>query len=117
MDKALIALLIGLVCALTLGYFTARGSLRREPIHGGGAALFFHYLAAAGVTGTLPVVLASLFLRGGFSLAFPLALSFMATSLVSLVIFAIIEMPAREGAQALAESRGWTEEDARTSGL
>ena len=117
MDNALIALVVGLVCALVLGYFTAQGALRREPVYGGSAAQFFHYIGAAGVTGTLPVVLASLILRGGFSLAFPLALSFMGTSLVALVIFAIIELPARERAESLAESRGWTEEDARTSGL
>jgi ABC-type sulfate transport system permease component len=65
------------------------------------------------VTGTLPVVLASLILGGGFELAFPLALSFMLTSLISLVIFATIEQPAREK----AVNQGWTEQDARTSGL
>ena len=117
MDKAQIALLIGLGFALILGYLTARGSQRREPIYGGRLAQILHYIGAAGVTGILPVVLASLILRGGFALAFPLALSFMGTSLVALLLFALIEYPARELAQQAAQERGWTEEDARSSGL
>ena len=117
MDNILLALLIGLICAFGLGYFIARESLRREPVHGGTVALVLHYIGAAGVTGTLPVVLASLLLHGGFQLAFPLALSFMGTAVVALLIFAVIELPAREKAEAEAQTRGWTEEDARTSGL
>jgi hypothetical protein len=113
MDTPVLALLIGLGFALVLGYFTARGSARRERIHGGQAALVFHYIGAAAVTGVLPVVLASLILGGGFGLAFPLAVSFMLTGFLSLVIFAAVEHPARRR-QAV---RGWTEQDARTSGL
>lgn len=113
MDNAQLALLIGLVAGLGLGVFTARSSARRQKIHSGAAAHLFHYIASAGVTGILPVVLASLILGGGFGLAFPLALSFMGVSLVSLVIFALIEQPAR----SRVVSRGWTEHDARTSGL
>jgi hypothetical protein len=117
MDKTQLALLIGLAFALIGGYFTARSSSKRQPIHGGPAALALHYIAAAGVTGILPVVLASLFLGGGFGLAFPLALSFMGTSLLALLIFAVIEQPAHTQAQQASQERGWTEHDARTSGL
>ncbi|HLV36099.1 MAG TPA: hypothetical protein VKY59_13325 [Spirillospora sp.] len=113
MDTPVLAFLIGLGFALVLGYFTARGSARREKIYGGQAALIFHYIGAATVTGVLPVVLASLILGGGFGLAFPLAVSFMLTGFVALLIFAAIERPARS--QHVA--RGWTEHDARTSGL
>ena len=113
MENAPLALGIGLAFALGLGILTARGSANRETIHGGALAQIFHYIGAAGVTGTLPVVLASLILGGGFELAFPLALSFMLTSLVSLVIFAAIEHPAKQK----AADQGWTEADARTSGL
>ena len=113
MSNAVIALLIGLGFALVLGYFVARSSARREKIYGGQAAHALNYIASAGVAGTLPVVLASLILRGGFGLAFPLAVSFMVVSLISLVIFAIIELPAR----SKATGQGWTEQDARTSGL
>jgi ABC-type sulfate transport system permease component len=117
MDNAQIAILIGLVSAVVLGFFTARSSARREAIHGGPLAELFHFIGAAGVTGILPMVLASLILRQGFELAFPLALSFMGTSLIALVLFAIVEMPAREAAEAQAAAQGWTEEKARTSGL
>jgi cyanate permease len=113
MENAPLALGIGLTFALIFGIFVARGSNQREPIHGGPLAQVFHYIGSSGVAGTLPVVLASLILGGGFGMAFPLALSFMATSLIALVIFAAIEQPARQN----IEDRGWTEQDARTSGL
>jgi hypothetical protein len=113
MDTPLLAFLIGLGCGLVLGYFTARSSAKREKIYGGQTALIFHYIGAAAVTGVLPVVLASLILGGGFRTAFPLALSFMVTGFLALVVFAIIEQPARS-AQL---SKGWTEQDARTSGM
>ncbi len=115
MENAQVALLIGLGCAAVLGYFTARSSARREKIYGGQAARIFHYIGAAAVTGVLPVVLASLILGGGFGTAFPLAVSFMLTGFVALVIFAVIEQPARSRQGQTA--RGWTEHDARTSGL
>ena len=95
MSNAVIALLIGLGFGLVLGYFVARGSARREKIYGGPVAYALNYIASAGVVGVLPVVLASLILRGGFGLAFPLAVSFMVVSLIALVIFAVIEQPAR----------------------
>lgn len=113
MDRTLLGLLIGLGCGLVLGYFTARSSARRERIYGGQAALIFHYIGAAAVTGILPLVLATLILGGGFHTAFPLALSFMVTGFLALVIFAVIEQPARSAQLA----KGWTEQDARTSGM
>jgi len=113
MDTPLLALLIGLGCGLVLGYFTARSSAKREKIYGGQAALIFHYIGAAAVTGVLPVVLSSLILGGGFSTAFPLGVGFMVTGFLALVIFAVIEQPARS--EHLA--KGWTEQDARTSGM
>jgi hypothetical protein len=113
MDNAQLALLIGLGCGLVFGSFVARSSARREKIYGGTAALLFHYIGAAAVTGILPLVLASLILGGGFGLAFPLAVSFMLTGFAALVIFAAIENPARPK----TVSTGWTEHDARTSGL
>lgn len=113
MDTPLLALLIGLGFGLVLGYFTARSSARREKIYGGQAAMIFHYIGAAAVTGVLPVVLSSLILGGGFGTAFPLAISFMLTGFLSLVIFAIIEQPAR----SVQLAKGWTEQDARTSGM
>ncbi len=113
MNTPLLALIIGLGFGLTLGYFTARSSAKREKIYGGQQALIFHYIGASAVTGVLPVVLASLILGGGFGTAFPLAVSFMITGFLALVIFAAIEQPAR----STQTSKGWTEQDARTSGM
>ncbi|MBZ0302898.1 MAG: hypothetical protein K8J31_24345 [Anaerolineae bacterium] len=113
MNNTLLALIIGLGFGLVLGYFVARSSARREKIYGGQVAQIFHYIGAAAVTGVLPVVIASLVLRGGFGLAFPLAVSFMVSGFLALILFAIVEQPAR----SQVETRGWTEQDARTSGL
>lgn len=117
MDRAQIAILIGLLSAVVLGYFTARSSARRKAIHGGTLAQILHYIGAGGVTGILPMVLAAIILGQGFELAFPMALSFMGTSLVALFLFALVEKPAHDRAEAAAAAQGWTEEKARSSGL
>ena len=113
MDRTLLAILIGVGFGLVLGYFTARSSARREKIYGGQVAHLFHYLGSAAVTGVLPVGLSSLILGAGFGTAFPLGVSFMIAGFLALVIFAVLEHPAR----ASHVPQGWTEQDARTSGL
>jgi ribose/xylose/arabinose/galactoside ABC-type transport system permease subunit len=117
MEREPFALLVGIAFAIGLGFFTARSSNNREAIHGGSLAQLFHFIGAASFTGVLPVVLTSLILGGGFGLAFPLAVSFVAVSFVSLIVFAIIERPALNRYQLEHQERGWTEEDARSSGL
>lgn len=113
MNNGLLALLIGLAFALVFGYYVAQQSNRQQKIQGGAAAQVFHYIGAAGVAGILPVVLASLILGQGFGIAFPLALAFLATGWLALLLYAIIERPAR--ARTAAKDGGWTREDARKS--
>ena len=113
MDRALIALLIGIVCAAVFGYYIAQKSSRQQKIYGGTAAQVFHYIGAAGVAGILPVILVSLILGQGFRGAFPLAVGFLATSLAALLLYAIVERAAR--ARLKTEDHGWTREDARKS--
>ncbi len=117
MGKELQALLIGLALAAVLGYFTARSSAKREKIYGGTLALVFHYIGAGLFAATLPVVLVSLLLKGGFALAFPMAVGFLAASYLALVIFAYIEYPVYSAEERKKTERGWTEQDARASGL
>jgi purine-cytosine permease-like protein len=113
--RELVALVFAVGFALIVGYFTARSSSRREKIYGGAPAYFFHYLGAAAFTGLLPGVLGSIVLGVGRELVAPIALGFLAITFAALVLFAVIEQPAR--ANAKHEDRGWTAEDARKSGL
>jgi hypothetical protein len=115
MDQGVVALLIGVVCAVVLGYFTARASASRDAIHGGSLASAFHYIGAASVTGVFPVVLANVILGQGIVRALLSAALFFAVALVALVAYAALELPQR--VQAEAGDQGWTKEDALTSNL
>ncbi len=119
MENEQLALLIGLACAVILGYFTTRSSNQREKVYGGPLAQIFHYIGAASFTGIVPVVLATVILGGGFLLAVRNLLIFLVVCAVALLIFAVIERPALEEAKRklTTEDRGWTKEDAITSGL
>lgn len=111
------ALLIGLGFAAVLGVLVARSSNRREKIYGGVVAQVFHYIGGGLFAATPIVVIVSLVLHGGFALAFPMAVGFLAASYAALVLFAIIENPAYKQALAKRVDKGWTEQDARQSGL
>lgn len=113
MDRTLLALLIGIACALIFGFFIARRSIREKKIYGGVWAKVFHYIGAAGVGGILPLVLASLLLGLGFRTAFPLALSFLLVAWGALMLYAVIERRALAGIKV--EAQGWTREDAKKS--
>lgn len=113
MDKALIAFLVGVVCAVAFGYYVARRSSDRQKIRDGLAAQVFHFIGAAGIAGILPAVLASLLLGQGFRTAFPLALAFLVTGWLALLIYAALERPART--RASVDEGGWTQDDARKS--
>lgn len=103
--------------AVILGPFAARSSLRREPIYGGILAQIFHLAGTGAMMGVIPGVITALILGGGFGVAFPVAVFFLATSFGLLLIFALFEHPARSAHLAQAQDQGWTAEDARTSGL
>lgn len=121
MDRPLLdAVIVCIVFAILFGPLTARSSVRREPIHGGPLPMIFNLIGSGALVAVLPGVIASLVLGGGFRLAFPLALACVAISLTALVIFAALEHPARSrylAQQQHKAEQGWTEEDARRSGL
>ncbi|MBC7869452.1 MAG: hypothetical protein H7Y09_01325 [Chitinophagaceae bacterium] len=109
-------LAVSVVFGIIFGPLIARSSSRREKVYGGALAQVFHVIGAGAMVGILPGVIAGLIFGGGFGTAFPVALGLLATSLFSMVLFAIVEKPARPAPQP-TEDRGWTEEDARKSGL
>ncbi len=113
MNSALLAVLIGLGCAAVFGYFVAQKSVGREKIYGGWLARVFHYIGAASIAGILPAILVCVILGLRFRSAFPIGLTFLVTGLAALLIFAVIERPAR--AKMAIEHRGWSKEDAQKS--
>jgi hypothetical protein len=115
MEPRMLALLIGVICAVVFGYFTARTSAQRDTIYGGQVARFFHYIGAAAASGTVPVVLANVFLGQGFGAAVLSAIGFFAVGFISLTIYAVLDLPARK--QLADDDAGWTKEDALTSQL
>jgi hypothetical protein len=113
MDKTQLALVIGLGVALIFGYYVAQKSRGKEKIHAGVVAQVFHHIGATFIAGILPVILASLILGQGFRTAFPLAVTFLAAGWVALMVYAVIERPAR--LKISTADQGWTKEDARKS--
>ncbi|MFZ4812895.1 MAG: hypothetical protein ACOYL5_00060 [Phototrophicaceae bacterium] len=116
MPTETVILLAGVVFGLGVGLFTARTSARRDPIYGGAVARFFHYLAASVMT-ALPLTVIASAAVGGFLRALTVGLGFFVTLWGCALIFAWLERPAREVALARKVDLGWTEQDARTSGL
>ncbi len=117
MNSELLTLIVGVVLAVVLGFFTARSSHRREPIYGGLMAKVFHYIGAGLFVAIAPTVLISALILKTGHLIIPLVLGFAASSYIALLIHAIFERPAYEAALRAREARGWTAEDAQTSGL
>ena len=114
---------------LRLGWLIHRRSLQREPVHGGGIAAFFNLLSGMCFVAILPTVCASvLFLHpetvevSGFTVH-PLVVIVVGLSLASLLssfLFALVEKaPAERTRREMtqAQSLGWTEQDAKSSGL
>lgn len=109
-------LAVAAVFGVVLGPLLARSSARREKIYGGTAAQVFHLLGAVAMMGLLPGVIAGVILRIPFVTTFSIALGLLALCFAALLVFAVLEKPSRPAPQAL-EDRGWTAEDARTSGM
>lgn len=115
--------------SLWLGRLVHHRSLRQQPVYGGGVARFFNYLSGLCFVAILPTVCATvLFLHpelisvAGIPLnpLIPIVLGLAAVSLLSSFLFAIVEKaPAQRNRQEQAqrEGLGWTEEDAKSSGL
>jgi hypothetical protein len=118
------AIIFGVMFGLVAGFFVQRSSNNRDPIYGGGAARALHYIGASAVS-AMPVTvigvvitthgMGGIWVRLGYALLTALSLS--AVMYTTMFIFATIERPAREQALRQKAESGWTEEDARTSGL
>lgn len=129
-----IALIVLGCIAVFGGFYTARSSAQRETIHSGGISSILNYLASALLIALAPSVLCTLFvlhptflgeeiLLPGlgwdvteFAHAIAVALAILSTALLLLLPYAILEKPFLEQIMQ-KEDRGWTREDAETSGL
>lgn len=115
MSNIATALLVGLILGALLSLYVAPRSLREEKVYGGVPAQVFHYLGVLGFCMTLPTVLTAVILHSGFLTAVALGFSLVGVAFVALLIFAVVERPAR--AAIVPDEEVWTEEKARTSGL
>lgn len=116
MEKVPQALLIGVAIGAVLGFFIARQSARKNTIHGGFPAQAFHLLSAISISSTFPTVITGLIIGTGFLPVVVMALSLFVGGFVLLLGYAVFEKPARDQLPQ-DEDRGWTAEDALTSGL
>jgi hypothetical protein len=116
MDRTTLALMIVAAAILIFSIPAARRSANKDKIRGGSQASLFHLIGVAAYIGVLPSALCGSILVGPFRLGIPLALGFVALSFAALLGYSYFERPARQGL-ASQEDRGWTEEDARKSGL
>ncbi len=110
------AFLISLVISIFLAAYVALVSHRADQVRGGVAAHVLHYLGAIGVVGTLPGGIAAIARGSGIIGIILVAVGFVLIAVVSLWFYAMVEKPAHD-LLAQQEDRGWTEQDARTSGL
>jgi ABC-type Co2+ transport system permease subunit len=115
MDRSLIALVIVILAIAVFSLPVVRRSQSREKIHGGGLAQVFHFVAIAAYVGVVPAFLCGSILAGTSGFGLPVGFTLLIVCAVSLLAYAVIERPARDA--SITEDRGWTEEDARSSGL
>lgn len=113
--RSLFVIVVSLVLGIALCLPTARRSVKKDKIYGGFLAELFHYIGVATYLCVLPAALLGTFLVGPLKFGIPLALTFLGISLIALLLYALVEHPAR--ANIVIEDRGWTEQDARSSGL
>lgn len=128
-DTIWILILVGL--GLFLGYRTALSANKQEEIHSGDLAKLLNYVAAALIATVAPTVICNvLFIHPNFlgevrlfninftTLVHALLIAFLmtVTALILLMVYAILEKPHIDSI-AEQEDRGWTREDAETSGL
>jgi type III secretory pathway component EscV len=118
--RLLIELAVILLSAGLVGTRVAAEARKRETIYSGAAGQVLNLISSMAVSALLPGLIVGLIL-GSTHFVLPVMLTLLSTILVSLVIFALIEMPKRKQAEALqpelTEDDLWTAEKARTSGL
>lgn len=117
-NTEIIAVIALTAFGLIFGVLTARGSNRRDPIHSGPPGQVLHYLACSVVSAITPTILVSLFvLHVGFIRAVLIAVLMFAAALLLLMGYAAVERPAKQAYEREQANKGWTEADARASGL
>ncbi len=128
-DRNTLALLVLLVLGLGLGGLVQRRSLARQPLQGGVLSALFSLLASLCLVAILPTVCMTVLVLQPEHIHFagrpwtPLLLIVPSLGLGSIffsLLHGLFERgPARRAQQAAAarEARGWTEADAKSSGL
>lgn len=118
MDNRTLVIVLGLVVfGLVFGALTARSSEKRLKIYGGSMSRLFNYLASSAMTALAPTALISIFVFRLEILQIVLVVAgIFAITFIFITLHAIIEKPALEQMKPV-EDRGWTEQDAKTSGL
>jgi hypothetical protein len=116
MDRAQIVLLATLIFAVLASFPVARQSRKKDAVHGGLLAGLFHHIGVAAYLAVLPSALIGSIVIGPLEFGIPVAITCLALAVAALLLYAVFERPARAN-QTSIEDRGWTEQDARTSGL
>jgi len=129
MDNSTIGSIVLVVLVLGLGYLVNQHSLKREPVYGGTPSIIFNFLTGLFFVAIMPTVCMSvLVIHPGlvdvagitFNPVLLMVIVFALLSIFSSILFAIVEKAPLEQAlaeKAKREAEGWTEEDAKTSGL
>lgn len=129
MDSKTLGLAVLVALVLYLGRLVSKHSMKRQPVYGGGFAVLFNFLSATFFVAILPTICMSILVLhpemvtiAGISLnpIILIVVIFALLSLVSAILFAVVERAPLEQAlkkQAKREAQGWTEQDAKTSGL
>lgn len=115
-QNQMIVIGVCLTAAVLFGPWVARVSLRKDTIYGGFPSKFFNLLGAMFFVTILPGVIAGFIVGNGFAVIIP-ALITAFVSFLCFLAFAFVEKTPRENALKAQQDRGWTEKDARTSGL
>ena len=129
MDSKALGLAALIALALYLGWRVNRHSMQCEPVYGGRLAVLFNFLSAAFFAAIFPTVCMSVLVLHPdmveiagitFSPIILIVVIFALLSLLSALLFAIVESAPLERARkekAKRGAQGWTEQDAKTSGL
>ncbi len=112
------------IFGMIAGFFVARTANSHEKIEGGPIAQASNYLASAILIAMAPTVLcAVLVIHPTFILnstilsAIVIAMIMVGIALVLLLPYALLEKPHVQRQQQQQDDKGWTREDAETSGL
>jgi len=119
MNRELLFIAFMVVFGLFFGWLTHKAAMKRQKITTKSPlALAFHYLASAIMAALTPGVLGMvIFLEIPLLNALLVAAAMFAVAFALMLPFASLEQPALAQALAAQEERGWTEKDARESGL